>query len=311
MSRIRFHSIKAIFAREDVEGIYTGPGWGNWDTKKTCNENINEILGGKDCDLVIAYKPLDPGINDFKSVNFKKCLRYNEMYDEEWTMHEITESGSDLVVCHHYNDYAKYSLKNLSNPKFEWIPHSAEKSIFFPNKLISKIYDIGIIGAINTTSILGNHYPLRSRMLGVFEKFPKKYKTKVFEHVGYEKNDSHTDKYAKEFAANINSCKIVVTDSGVTNSRFGKYIEIPMCGTGLAGDLYDDHPSDVNELKKFLIEINMGMSDQHIITKLIKYISNSELLNEKIKNGLYYSENYNQTKYADRFIVKVLKEITT
>ena len=76
---------------------------------------------------------------------------------------------------------------------------------------------------------------------------------------------SFTDKYAKDFAKNINSCRIVITDSGKTNSRFAKYIEIPMCGTAIAGDLYDDHPDDVNELKKFLIEISMKMTDEEIL----------------------------------------------
>ena len=308
MSRVRFHSIKAIFAKEDVEGIYTGPGWENWDTNKSCNENINQILGANNCDLVVAYKPLDPGIINFKEVKFRKCLRYNEMYDEEWTMHEITESGADLVVCHHYNDYKKYNLKNLTKPKFEWIPHSAEESIFFRNKLIPKRYDIGIMGAINITSILGDHYPLRRRMLGIIEKISDKYTCKVFPHVGYDHNDAFTDRYAKDFAKDINSCRIVITDSGKTNSRFAKYVEIPMCGTAIAGDLYDDHPDDVNNLKKFLIEISMKMTDEEIINKIKRYLEQPTLLDSVVSEGLKYTKSYTQKDYANRFVNKVLTQ---
>ena len=96
------------------------------------------------------------------------------MYDEEWTMHEIKERGTDLVVCHHYNDYEKYNAKNLNKPKFKWVPHSAEKTIFFPDNQIKKVYDIGIIGAVHTKSILGSHYPLRQRLFQLVKKLPAK-----------------------------------------------------------------------------------------------------------------------------------------
>ena len=115
MSRVRFHSIKALFNREDVEGIYTGPNWDNWIDSFNAQENLDAILGGKGCDLVISYKPLDKGIVKYDQVSYRKCIRYNEMYDKDWTLREINSSGSNVVVCHHYNDYLEYKEMDLEN----------------------------------------------------------------------------------------------------------------------------------------------------------------------------------------------------
>lgn len=305
MSRVRFHSIRAIFNRNDVKGIYTGPGWSNWDENKSCQYNIDSILNGRDCSMIICYKPLD--IKGFDKVTYKKCIRYNEMFDIDWTIKEIKESKCNYVICHHYNDFTRYnnifstnrppSLKGMA-----WIAHCADNKIFKPRKEIKKIYDIAIVGATHASTILGNAYPLRYRMTKVLNKIPSKYVCKVIPHVGGSHPDAHTDKYAIDFANKINSAKIIVTDSAVTKYRLGKYIEVPMCGTALAGDIYDDHINDIKNLKKFLIEINMQMSDDQIIDILTYYIDNETKRQEKINLGLNYTKNYTQNHYADKFI---------
>ena len=306
MSRVRFHSIRALFSREDVQGFYTGPNWDNWIDSFSAQENLDTILGKEGCDLVISYKPLDKGIVKYDQISYRKCIRYNEMYDKEWTLKEISMSGSDVVVCHHYNDYVEYKKMNLNNIDFKWVPHSSENSIYKPMPEIEKRYDIALLGALSCQTLLGEHYPLRVRMANLLRKMPAKYNCVIFPHVGYDHNDAHTDRYAKDFAEKINSCKIVITDSGAPNSRFGKYIEIPMCGTAIAGDLYDDHPNDVENLKKFLIEINMDMSDEEILNKLIYYIENSGERFLKVKEGLDYCKEFTQEKYAEKFVQEVL-----
>lgn len=318
MSRVRFHSIKALFSRDDVRGLYTGPNWENWDNSTPAKDNINKLLQGDisyyrdqappspKVDLVIVYKPLDENIKDFKDIPYKKCIRYNEMYDKNWTLKEIKESGSDIVVCHHYNDYLEYEGANLDGVRLCWVPHSAEETIYKPKPEIEKIHDIGLLGALSCQTILGEHYPLRIRMSSLLRKMPPKYNCVIFPHVGYDHHDAHTDKYAHDFADKINSCKIVITDSGAPSSRFGKYIEIPMCGTAIAGDLYDDHPDDVKKLKEFLIEINTEMSDDEIIDKLIYYIEQDDPRNEKINKGLEYCKDFTQERYAEKFVKETL-----
>jgi len=256
MSRVRFHSMAALAQKDDV--YYYGPGWGDWDDNKTCQENIDsrKFYDGKPFDLVIGFKPLD--MKGFKDIKIRKCLRYNEMFDVNWTITEIVQSNTDIVICHHYNDYLEYTkwFSEIKGPKqitFKYVPHSAEKTIFKPMPEVEKKFDVLIVGATHAQTMLGDHYPLRKRMCDLIYKLPPKYKVGIVPHAGGNHSDAHTDKYAKQFAEIINSAKIVITDSGAPKSRFGKYQEIPACGVAIAGDVYDDHPDDVKRLKEFLI----------------------------------------------------------
>lgn len=305
MSRVRFHSMRALSGMKDVSVEMCGLNWYGWDENKTCQENINFLFPKEEFDLVVGFKPLD--MKGFKDIRFKKCLRYNEMYDKNWTIKEIVQSGTDIVVCHHYNDYVEYKemfdkVKGPREVKFEWVPHSAEKTIFKPMPEVKKEYDVALVGAVSVQTMLGNHYPLRHRMASLLNKMPSKYKCGIIPHVGGSHSDAYTDKYAVDFAKKINSAKIIITDSGAPKSRFGKYIEVPACGVALAGDVYNDHPDDVKELKEFLIEINMEMTDNDIINKLVFYLEKDKFRKEKIEKGLEYAKNYTHEKYAERFI---------
>ena len=308
MSRVRFHSMEAVFKK--CEGFsYWGPGYSSsrstWDENLTCQENIDKEFPGVEWDLVVGFKPL--GMKDFKDIKYRKCLRYNEMFDKNFTINEIVQSGADLIICHHYNDYIEYKelFSKVKGPKpitFKFVPHSAEQTIFKPIPEIKKTIDVAIVGATNVQTMLGEHYPLRARMVELIKKLPKQYNVKVFPHVGGNHSDAHTDKYAKEFAETINSAKIVITDCGAPKSRFGKYIEIPMCGTAIAGDVYDDEPKDVERLKEFLIEINMEMDDYEILESLVYYIENTAERKFLIHKGLEYTKDFTHEKYAQRFI---------
>ena len=81
-----------------------------------------------------------------------------------------------------------------------------------------------------------------------------------------------------------------------------------MCGTALAGDIYEDHPDDIKKLKTFLIEINMQMSDEEIINKLVFYLENEEERRKLIKNGIEYTKDFTHERYAERFL-NVLEKI--
>ena len=136
-------AIRALFNHKQVNGIYTGPGWDNWVSTISVQTNLDTILKGKECHLVIGYKPLE--ISGFADITYNKCIRYNEMYDKEWTLKEITESKANVIICHHYNDYKEYIniLKTIWQKEIDkcltWVPHSAEASIFKPKPEIEPI----------------------------------------------------------------------------------------------------------------------------------------------------------------------------
>ena len=300
MSRVRFHSMEAIGEICDLR--WSGPNWKGYDTNKSAQENIDVIYGGEDKpDLVVGYKPLD--LEGFSGIEAKKCIRYNEMYDEAWTKKEIDESGADIVICHHLNDMNHYkeNIYDGSRIHFINIPHSAERTIFKDMRLDKKI-DLMLVGSIYYESMLGKHYPLRERMVGILQRMSKRYQCKLYPHPGGDHMDSYTSIYTKQFAYAVNSSKICVTCSGAPKSRFGKYVEISMCGTALAADLPGEQQDDIS---KFLIDINLDMDDYEIVDKLGYYIDN-EVEREKLTSlGLKWSENYTQEEYAKRFTERI------
>jgi len=303
MSRVRFHGMKAIGELCDL--TWSGPNWENWDNDKTATENVAQLYEDKTPDLVVAYKPLE--IKGYAELDALKCIRYNEMYDVRWTMKEIMQSKSNIVVCHHKNDMEQYQ-KLLQNFKLfpvhlVNVPHCAEKTVFKDYEL-PKTHDLLLAGAANGFTLLGRHYPLRDRMLEIAQKMSSKYKVYTHPHPGYDLSDAHTDKYLIEFAKVINSSKIAITCSGAPNSRFGKYVEIPMCATAIAADLPGE---EQKEFSKFLIDINMSMTDEEIIKKLEFYLENDEERSKLVKKGLEYAENYTQEDYAERFMNVVRK----
>ena len=103
-------------------------------------------------------------------------------------------------------------------------------------------------------------------------------------------------------AITINKSRIVLTDTGKPRSRYGKYIEIPMCeSAAICGDLPDDNADDYS----FVIEVNMKMNDDEIIEKISYYLDNENERLKKVELGKEFASNYTQEHYAER----LLKEI--
>jgi len=289
MSRVRFHGIRALEKIATVK--YWGLNWENYNPKLTVQQNLDNMQDK--FDICIAYKPLE--LKNFKDINIPKCIRYNEMYNINWTLKEIKESGSQLVICHHLNDCEQYQKMNIPNVKFVYIGHCAEKTIF-KNYNTPKEYDILIAGCISS------HYPLRNKFLRLLPQLKKKYKCHQHPHPGYDLNDAHTDRYLKEMAIAINKAKITLTDTGLPRSRYGKYIEIPMCGTSaICGDLPDDKADDY----RYVIEVTNSMTAQEMFDKICYYLDNEDKRLEKVQKGMEFSSNYTQEHYAE----KLLKEI--
>ena len=306
MSRVRFHCAFAISKECDFK--FWGINWEGYDDKKTVGDNLKKYE--ENPDYIIIYKPLN--YLGLKDITAKKILIYNEMYEFEFTRKEIDESMADIVICHHENDYKFWkSFYNFycehknKKVKFFNIPHSAEKTIFYKRD-VPIMYDILLCGRYGSKNRLGElHYPLRDRMSKLInERLKEKWRVGIVKHPGYSHDDSYTDKYLNIFADEISSAKICVTCTGKPKSRFGKYVEIPMCQGVIAGDIPDEQQ---DEFRKFVIEINMKMSDNEIIKVLEYYLENDNKLDELRKKGYDYAKNYTMKNYANRFF-KILKK---
>jgi len=283
MDRNRFHSIEALGRHKDIELIKSGIGWLDF-------KNVKQITDKYNPDLIIWYKPLDmPGYNMIE--NIPRCLRYNEMWDKEWTDTEILKSGSTLIVCHHENDIKNYL--DLSNIKLYHNPHCAEKTIFKDYKE-EKIYDVLLVGAIRE-----DVYPLRYRFVNIIKKLNEDgLRCKILKHPGY--NIDNINDEVIDFAKEVNRSKIILTCSSKYKYALSKFAEIPLCNSLLVSDI----PNENQEwYKKWIIEINETMDDASIISLIKYYIENEGYRKEKIKLGLEMNlKDRTQESYAQKTI---------
>lgn len=291
MSRERFHGVEAL-KKYCTRFHMTGNGWDDYDRTISVAKNIAKL--GIDFDAVIVYKPLE--LIGFKELSIPvKCIRYNEMYDVVNTINEIAASGVNLVVCHHLNDYEKYQSMELSKTvKFTYIGHCAHHEIFTQTSNGPYDIDVSLIGNISS------HYPLRIKFVDVLQILQKKYGRRCYlhRHPGYDVNDAYTNKYLKQMVSIVNRSRIVLTDSGLPRSRFGKYVEVPMCNRAvLCGDVPDDDADDYNS---FIITVDKSMSNEAIAKTINDALDNTELMDSKRKAGLEMARNYTQDHYAMR-----------
>lgn len=287
MSRVRFHAMDAVKRYPGIWLKKTGPGW-----KGFCGcGNVDKTYKP---DLVVWYKPLN--MKDYNKIKTPKCLNYNEMWNINWTKHEIKTSDSKLVICHHFNDIEKYRDKISPDYKLIHNPHCAEKDVF-KDYGYSKTIDVLLVGKIN------KFYPLRKKFDDNILKLLRKkgYNATKHIHPGYTKAGYDTiKKQVRSYAESINRAWIAITDASIYYYALAKYSEIPMCKTLLCGDLPNENQ---NWYRKWMLYISKDYSGEKICNILISILQNKEKLKEQIELG--FEENLKtrtQEDYARRFV---------
>ena len=288
MSSVRRHAIGAIKRYPGNNLKISGPGWDDFDGARNVERRFKP-------DLVMWYKPLE--IKGYSNVKSPKCIQYNEMWDKKWTAAEIMESRSRLVICHHYNDIARYN--KILPPKFNLVhnPHCGEIRIFKDYGLPKDI-DVLHIGILSKKI-----YPLREKFVKEVQPILKKkgYGFQQFKHPGYKLNSlKKIERHTIQYARAINRAKIVVSDASIYNYALAKYVEVPLCNSALCGNLPDEN---IEWYKRWMITVNKSDSPQVIADKLIHYLSSPRELASKTKMG--FSENVAlrlQEDYSIRFM---------
>ncbi len=278
MSRVRFQSMNSIGKHPNIDLVNSGPGWPGY-------KNVPQIVKEHAPDLVIWYKPLK--MEGFNNITVPTCLRYNEMWDIEWTTKEIKESKTTFVVCHHQNDIKNYS--HFPNILFH-NPHCAEKMVF-KNYGLKKEYDILFAGVLSDSI-----YPFRGRLKRVAERLPG-IKFKLLRHPGYRipSVDEQVVNYAKE----LNKAKVVITCTSKYKYALAKFSEIPMCHSLLCADIPDENH---DWYEKWMWKINDKMSDQELANILLEMVNNNEKRISLIERGVSANmSNRTQEDYATRF----------
>jgi len=291
MSRVRFWAIIELARHPNIAMFFIGKGWANFIPTKSIDRQVDIFKPN----FIIWYKPME---YTSKNSGIPKCIRYNEMWDEKWTRKEIDGSGSNLIICHHLNDWEKYVklYENSVNKKFIYLPHHANPEIFY-NQYLEKDIDILIAGVIKE-----KNYPLKYRLSELVKKL-QSYNVHVLRHPGYNINDAYTDKIQKEFAYYINRSKLVISCTSSYNYRLGKYVEIPMCGGVIIGDIpYEE----IDDFRKFVVEVNMEMSDDEILNKIRGALEDQELLLKYSLIGEAWAQKYTTKKYVDNLYEQLI-----
>lgn len=292
MSRVRFHGMEAISNRPDTNLLIRGKGWKNFSGCK----NIDKEYGDKD--ILVWYKPLD--MDGYDKVKKPKCIRYNEMWNKEWTAKEIRKSNSGLVICHHFNDIHKYN--GLLNPdKFKLVhnPHCADTRYFKPYfNHNEKNIDVLLVG-ITSKKFYPLRYKIKKKVLPILKE--KGFNAKLYSHPGYEKaNLREIDKQVIKYAKTISRSKIVITCASKYKYALAKYPEIAMCRTAICASI----PNENKEwYKNHVIGISNELSSKTITNKIIWYLSHKKKLKHITNIG--YEENLKHRKqqdYARRFV---------
>ena len=293
VSAARRHQIQAIERHPEVELTISGPGWDNFSGARAVEKAIKP-------DIVLAYKPLDiPGYENVKS---PKSISYNECWNVEWTMKEIRQSKSDIVICHHQIDMPRLKNLNKSKHKVVHIPHCAEKTVFKDYGLPKDI-DVLYTGISSKA-----FYPLRRKFLKHVQPILKRkgYGFQIFKHPGYRlKNISQINNHLTKYAKALNRAKIVVTCTSKYKYPLAKLAEIPLCRTALCCDTPVENREWYN---KWMISVSPEMKPARIAERIIGYLNNPKDL--QTKTDLGYEENLKcrtQEYYAHRF-VNICKE---
>ena len=107
-----------------------------------------------------------------------------------------------------------------------------------------------------------------------------------------------------DYAKNINQCYLCIGGTSKYNYRLGKYVEISMCGSLILGDLpYEDK----DNFKKFVINVNMNMTDNEILNVIKKTLDNKNEMKRKMLLAKQWAQNYTTEKYC-KILVDSLKE---
>lgn len=288
MSRVRFHGIDAIKRHPGIWLHKTGPGWPDWPGAEKVDKKWKP-------DLVIWYKPLN--IPNYDKIKAPRCLRYNEMWWLTWTKHEIKTSDSRLVICHHLNDIGHY--RRQLDPKYKLVhnPHCGEKDIFRDYKL-EKSIDVLYTGRGSP-----KYYPLRA-------KFDQRVKPilrergitfVVHKHPGYTlKSLSQVKGQVVEYARNLNRSRIVVSCTSRYRYALAKYVEAPLCGAVLCGDV----PNENQEwYKSWMLHVDPEWKAEAIAEVIIDALANKARLRALAKKGMEENlKHRTQEAYARRFV---------
>ena len=185
------------------------------------------------------------------------------------------------------------SFFNNNNINYTLFGYFIDTNIFKKLDNIEKKYDILYYGAHFLPV-----YPLRNKIYNVLKKLKSnsKYKIKIIEHISYDKNVFKLP-MDEDLCLLINQSRFCISTSSNYDLLLKKYIEIPLCGTSIIGNIPSKY---INELSEKMVNIDFDANEDKIEKIMMdalenKYVNeenNNDLLKDYMKNNYSFDIGY-------------------
>lgn len=259
------------------------------------NEYINDwiIRNNWKPDIIIYYflshnsSWLDVKIKNLANINITKYMIFEDCIYTTIIKNMYNKYNFSKVLIPTYNDdIINYLKQNFIN--YNLFGYYIDTNIFKKLNNIEKKYDLLYYGAHFLPV-----YPLRDRIYKVLKKLEinNKYKIKIIEHLSYNKNIFKLP-IDDDLALLINESRFCIATSSKFMLFLKKYIEIPLCGTTIIGNIPNNYISD---LSNNMVNIDFDANENEIEKIIIDALEN-KYTNEE-KNTLLL-ENYMKSNYS-------------
>ena len=200
----------------------------------------------------------------------------------------LNNNNINIIFTFFKNGEASYIKKKTPGIKHLHLHHHIDTSIF-KHLETERPYDILLFGSIHPT-----HYPFRKRLFELILANKDKF------NVHFIEKPEHFNPNVCEtgLAKLINMSKICIATKSKYDYLVGKYFEISMCKSLIAGNI----PTDgIGILKNNIIELTENMTDHQIINTLIEALEHYDQYSNKIDYLYYYvSNNFGLDGYANK-----------
>jgi hypothetical protein len=223
----------------------------------------NVVLG---CRSVYFYKRYRKNFGQILSKNRiileipHKMMILQDMHPKTYGSHEqlvhfLKENNIDIIFTYYQCPEAQKIRKLVPNVKHYHLPHHMDTKIFYDRKL-PKDYDILLYGSTQV-----GHYRFRKRLFDLILKHQDIFR---IYHIPWP--DKYDPQVCEEGLAKlINRSKICISTRSRYDYLLGKYFEIGMCRSLIAGDIPTDGTSF---LRGRMLELRENMDDTEIIRSL-------------------------------------------
>jgi hypothetical protein len=297
ISQNRYSFLKFLDSKPNIRVIDDLPRHINKTLQKQAEQGFN-------VDIIIYYAlSANEKWRDIKTINFNKCKLKKILVFEDYlyiglcTEMFIKYNFNELILLKCHNKFMRLYSEKIGKPPLLW-NHFVDTEVF-KERNQKKKYKLLLYGFC-----LPGLYPIRARIKFFMKELLKKYpnaRIKVVEHPGYDNIDLSKAVMQQHLSKLINESCFTIATSSVAGIFVKKYIEIPLSGSILVGDIpkgYDDL------LQNNIVEIPQTMKDDDIFKKLLDvingkydYMLDPERINkfaETIKSKYSYEQGYNK-----------------